>query len=421
MSDWFQKFAESYSGSGDIDQHNVADGSETYNSEMETPYGSGGVQRDNEYQPAMMPMSLDVHDSANSKATKDKPNTSDSNEFSDFPFGEGAVDDNHANVVVSASFNGLSSDDSVAGGGANFTHHAPDSPEILNDGHPIEELENNQQGINYVSNTDAPHVSGPAKDMILDDPEIVGKNQYQNIPEINKGRDYSYARLITTLNPFARTASDMDGWDTGSNVDDIEYPDEIGIKHDRATHDFGTGDQSGDNTRMDANPMQGYSGTEEESKLYSGIVSSNSMGDAFLNDYLKKVFAKTGKMPCGKCGKTDYNDIRGRCCDKCAFPKQADYGPVVPNVNPNSGNDDEDDVYPGVILPQPAAMTDGKIQDTSIPEKDPNWVQQKGLPKYKKVQDDFDGKDNYFQYINTGGGFGGEGGGDFSGVVPSGS
>lgn len=27
------------------------------------------------------------------------------------------------------------------------------------------------------------------------------------------------------------------------------------------------------------------------------------------------------KEPCGACGKSDYNDIRGKCCDKCAFDK----------------------------------------------------------------------------------------------------
>lgn len=26
---------------------------------------------------------------------------------------------------------------------------------------------------------------------------------------------------------------------------------------------------------------------------------------------------KQKKVPCGVCGRTDYNDIRGRCCDRC--------------------------------------------------------------------------------------------------------
>jgi len=384
-------FAESYSGSGDIDQRNVADGSETLNSVTQDPRMNGGVYMDNEYQIATMPSPLDVHNQ-DERDMHEKPDPSRSDEYSSQEFGEQMVDDNHANNVATASINPPESlnSSSVGGAGDDFLRSAPDSPEILHDGHPIEELENNQQGINYVVNTDAPHADGPGANMILNDPTIVDKvhSLFQQVPDINKGR----TAFVTSLFP-AKSAGE-NAWvaPSGSNVADIVDADEVRIKHDRSTHDFGMKDESGDETTMAANPGRGYTGDEYESTLYSGI--QPSAADKVLQNYLAKI-AELQQKAIGYVG-------------------------VNPSSNSNSGRDD-DALDPDVpIPPAPLAMTDGKMSMDSIEEKvdnDPTVDRQKRQPKYNKTTDD--GAEYYFNYLNTGGGFGGEGSGDFSGVASS--
>lgn len=387
---WLEKFAENYSGSGDIDQHNVADGTEMPNSALQSPANNGGVYMDNEYQISSMPYPLGApHESQNSQAEKDKPNPSRTDEYSEFPFGESQVDDNHANVV--ASINWPSQDDAVAGSGANFTHHAPDSPATMHDGHPPEELEE-QQGVNNVFNNFVSKPTPQLDGMLMDDPSLINKydQKFQNIPEINKG----HTAMIKAVNPMTRSAREIraDAWvdDSGSNVKNIVNSDEANIKHDRSSHDFGTGDQSGDNRTMSDNPKGGYSGDDYEASNYAGVVQSASRGmaDKALKNYLEKLGLK----------------------------QKADYGNVTPSSNPNSGNDDDDLDYP--YQPQPSQMTDGKTNSGNLEDKldvDPNLIRQK--LKYKKVEDD--DKQNYYNTINTSNGFGNQGGGDFSGVVPN--
>ena len=393
FDNYLQKRAENYSGSGDTNEFNVADGTEMSNNMLQDPANNGGVQIDNEYQRHSMPYPLgQPHESQNSQADKDKPNPHRTDEYSEFPFGETQVDDNHANVVASINFPDQD-DQPVAGGGANFTHHAPDAPNIMHDGHPPEELEE-QEGVYNVFNNFVSKPTPQFDGMLTEDPSLVNKRDlhYQDIPEINKGRTFAFRK---TMNPLLRQAREIklaDVWvdDSGSNVKDIENADdEVTNKHNRSNHDFGEGDQANaDNTTAVVNPKQGYSGDDYEASNYAGIVSNNSMGDKALLNYLEKMGLKQ--------------------------KKQADYGGVTPSSNPNSGNDDNDLDYP--YQPQPAQMTDGKTNGGNIEDKDfndPTVVRQK--LKRTKVEDD--DKDRYYNYQGTSGGYGGEASGDFSGIV----
>lgn len=313
--------------------------------------------------------------------------------------------------------------DSISGGCA-------DSPQTMHDGHPIEELENYQQGINYVSNTDAPHADTPAGDMILHDHSLVDKkkNEVENIPEVFKGREPTSASLLDLFKSAYDShqtikddgpiggGSNQDGNQLltddeynvlldgkGSNVADIMYPFEVNQKHNRSTHDFGTGDTSGDERTMSDKPAAGYSGCSEETDNYSGINPTS-----FLKMFNKK--------PCGKCGRTDYNDIRCALCDLC-LKKQADYTGVPPSVNPNSGKDSDDEDSSNTItdLERPS-MIDGKqvTENFADKEMDPT-VMRKKIPYPNRVEDD--DATHYYDTINSGGGFGMGGGNDMQSGV----
>lgn len=383
---WLQKFAENYMGGGDVDQFHVEDGTEMTDRALEDPKNNGGVYQDNEYYPATMPYSLDIHDSQNSQADKDKPNPSRSDEYSDFPYSEEAVDDNHANAV--ASLTSPEEGDEVAGAGANFLHNAPDSPKILNDGHPLEEQ---VDGVGYPATVNnVPPKARPTDGVLLEDPDIVERDpdKIDSTPDINKGRTLMSSRL----NPFARSAREVqaDAWvdRSGSNVADVEYPDEIDRKHRRSTEDFGTKDQMSDGNTAATEPFKGYSGDEYDSTLYSGI--QPSAADKTLQIYLEKVAASL---------------------------KKADFTQVMPSANPNSGPDDDEDTE-GLIsyIQQPAVMLDGKTNGTNIGDKaeyDNNLNRKKR--KYLKTED----TEDYFSSENSGGGFGMEGDTqNFSGVNP---
>jgi hypothetical protein len=417
---WLIRFAENYSGSGDVDQFNIADGTEESNSAVQDPKNNGGVYQDNEYYPATMPYSLDVHDSQNSQAEKDKPNPSRSDEYSDFPFSEQAVDDNHANSVASLNLNMHEND--IAGGGANFLHNAPDSPKILEDGHPLEELEEGE-GVNFTFNNTLDKAR-PTDGVMLEDPSMIETNpdKIDSTPEINKGRTL----VSNKLNPFGRTAREVWVDNSGSNVDEIEYPDELERKHRRSTEDFGTKDQTGNEQDASSQPYKGYSGDEYENSLYSGI--QPSAGQTILNNYIRRMIAISlekakeindkRKFPvyCEKCGKRG-NDLRGRLCDKCAFKKEADFTQVMPDANPNSGRDEADD-SDGLLsyIKQPHSMSDGKMNGGNMADKvdyDNNLNRKKRI--YQKTED----TENYFSSENSGGGYGAEGDGqNFSGIQP---
>ena len=226
--------------------------------------------------------------------------------------------------------------------------------------------------------------------MILGDPSIVDRvRSMSDTPDINKGRAVA---MSTHMNPFVRSARDIekitDAWTGGggSNVKDIMSPREEVMKADRSSMDFGTGDQSADNTRMDSSPNQGYSGDEYENSLYSGI--QPSAADQTLRNYLRKM---------------------------AAMQQEAEY--VTPSANPHSGSDDQaKDV--GDILPQPVAMTDGKM----TPDQTDGVVgyddQTTNVMRKKRLKVEDDDKQNYYQFENSSGGFGGEGNGVNTGIQP---
>lgn len=480
-NDWILKFAESYSGSGDTDMHNrtTSDGSESNNFALQTSNNNGGVQvlsdgqgPNPEWGQANHPSSPDgqnSHDQGNKYDVQDKKNLQSPNKQNDasdktdlynneLELPQEGVDDNHSDGGLSnftasylglfkADYNSVNSGDIAGGGDANFLHNAPDSPKTMNDGHPIEELQDDYM---IVSNTDKPHADTPAGSMLIEDPSLSDKkkNEYKNLPEINKGRSPANASLkiaVRTEQSLKESGgesggSNQDGnrlltddemdplLDSGaSNVGDIMYPFEVNQKHNRSTHDFGTGDCSGDEQTMTSKPNQNYSGSEEENNNYSGRNAS----------YLSLFKKVASDRACGVCGRTDYNDIRGRLCDKCAFPekyKKADYGFVSPSVNPNSGKDEnsdkdddkeKDEDYGnsgGRITDNPMpAMTDGKMITENFNDKidvDPMLQSKRYTYKGKKTEDENRNDGHWYDYLNSGSSYGQEANGINSGVNP---
>lgn len=63
------------------------------------------------------------------------------------------------------------------------------------------------------------------------------------------------------------------------------------------------------------------------------FVAKHKVPDAYFSEVyqvLSRDTVKSAKPPCGKCGRTDYVDIRGRLCDRCAFKKGKSLNPKTP-------------------------------------------------------------------------------------------
>ena len=133
--------------------------------------------------------------------------------------------------------------------------------------------------------------------------------------------------------------------------------DEVDQKHQSLKEDSDPGNEVGDQTNMTANPMQGYSGNEEETEMFGGVNASNS----FLN----------------------------------LLNKKADWTQVTPSANPNSGLDDID-------APDTGSSSDGTYYGGNSPDKiaDDEVAKRKNLPLRNKVEDD--DEDHYFGFIGGG-------------------
>lgn len=260
-----------------------------------------------------------------------------------------------------------------------------DSPQIMWDGHADEELERDQQGVKNTINNFDPSTKGEEP---FDDPSAFDEAQRKIddsgkvTPDINKGRTYAWTHwripLLTHTSIKRRAAYDTGQVDNGltdddgeqSNVDQTMYPDEefniqVNKKEDYGNKDYGSDDYMGNA------PLQ--SDTDLETKNYSGVMPTASLLDLFT--------------------------------------KHADYGGVMPDANPNSGQDEQD-------WRHHTQMIDGKPTSTSCNEDDKTWDDplkyRQNKQKYKRVED----TQNYYNFSGSGsGGTGMEGDGqNFSGI-----
>lgn len=65
----------------------------------------------------------------------------------------------------------------------------------------------------------------------------------------------------------------------------------------------------------------------------STFIARHKVPEAYFSEVyhvLSRDTVKSAKPPCGKCGRTDYVDIRGKCCDRCAFKKGKSLNPKTP-------------------------------------------------------------------------------------------
>jgi hypothetical protein len=248
-----------------------------------------------------------------------------------------------------------------------------DSPETMDDGHPFEELVE-QEGVDSTINSN-PHPSNAPDPSIIRDRSVVDKSQAQKdrintTPDINKGRNVASGLypFITSLGPQVKRARQHPDTDykNESNVSDVMYSQEAAAKADRVHKDFGMGDQMNDGITMDVAPLSG-DGQSEEEKNYSGRENSTAGLLRF-------------------------------------FTKHADYAGVMPSANPNSGRDtDANDINRNV-------MTDGKGDFNNVDDKkmmDPVRYRKQMQYNRNKVEDN--GAEHYYNTLNSGGGFGMEG------------
>ncbi|CAM6032156.1 unnamed protein product [Sphagnum compactum] len=164
------------------------------------------------------------------------------NQSGEAPFNEALVDDNHSNsdggVAASKMMNlfiKTANEEQYADiNSPEVAAPATDSPQTgeknnnKEDGHAFEELSDPYSLQDVINNT--PHPSNEADLPMAEDPGIV---------DTNKDRE--------DVNPNA-TPDIYKG--------DIMSPDENQVKHDKATHDFGTGDQFADTRIEEDAPLQ---------------------------------------------------------------------------------------------------------------------------------------------------------------------
>ena len=378
-----RKKAEDYgNGSTTGDFLGVNDGSETLQDGINTNQqsngdGQGAVPAGGHANHPVTPLGEQGHE---------KPNQS-----GEEPFSESLVDDNHGNngtglgsvakgllrFFKQADENNFFTQNSTSGGVA-------DSPQTMDDGYPYEEL-SDPGALQQTFNNDA-HPTNEADVSLLRDPKLINKNR-DDTPQINKGGTFAHLKfypfMSVSLGSLFKKALNPDtDYKNHSNVADIMNPVENSIKHDKATHDFGTGDQMNDSIPMAAAPLSGDGQTEEE-KNYSGRDNATA---GLLHFFVKK----------------------------------ADYAGVMPSVNPNSGKDED---YPDTngqgYSDIGQAMTDGKTNSDNMDDKvdnDPTQYRKK-LNYNRNRPSSEDSTSGYFSTLNSGSGFGGEGDGqNFSGV-----
>lgn len=379
------KKAEDYGdGSSGSDFLSTEDGSETLQNGINTNNpsngdGQGSVYDANQANHPTTPLGEQGHE-------KNDSNTG-------FPeYSVQMVDDNHSGIEPAASKGGLlgiilrgkQSDESNFFLGGSTSGGVADSPQTMHDGHPKEEL-SPSNGVENVSNN-TPNPTNEGNQALIHDKTLVDKHQIKEddagsqTPDINKGRNQAFAHL--TSRPFFSTSmgsmlkkSNRDpetAYKDESNVADIMNPFELVIKHDKVSHDFGNGDQSGDGRTQEDAPLAGNQDTEEANN-YSGMENSTA---GLLGIMLRK---------------------------------NADYGGVTPSMNPNSGPDDE--------FVNHQYMTDGKGATESSHDEDKQFddpTKYRNKLKYNKTED----TEHYYNVSPSGsGGTGMEGDGqNFSGV-----
>ena len=466
--------------------------------------------------------------------------------------GDEMVDDNHADGMAS-HFAALNYPEEAGGSGADFTKHPADSPQVLQDGHPLEELER-QEGAGGVSvNNPMPAPMQEVDSSMLSSPSSFKKKLDDNTPEFNKGRNVLCSTAISAIpKSAAEIRNDIDPamenylkkreelYGSESNVPDIVNPDENRLVHDKARRDFGSGDKLSDNQTESSAPFSGNRGYDNDSDAqnWSGRANASLLRiiktsvkmenivpaephellpeehvnpeeafqrhtdpkyvepryqlskdkspidpgniDAIVTPRHGKPFQRfeeernfgvpkapvepsnmemhlfnsqknsllkvlATKEPCGKCHRTDYNDIRGRLCDGCAFKdkkaqqlqdvlsqttlaKEAYSQSLPPSLNPNSGKDNEDQTGSMETNDfQPGKMSDGVnasnySNEAEKAEFDASSKWMKRLPRYMRTQNidnqGGDSPEHYMDTLNSGGGFGMEGSpGMFSGVA----
>jgi len=162
----------------------------------------------------------------------------------------------------------------------------------------------------------------------------------------------------------------------GSNVEDIMHPDEIENVEEAKGHDFF--DEGRTQTRLDTqvwSPLNQNLGLAEED-LYSGRCNA-TLYNAFWNEF-NKIAINMGEMP---------------------------------NVNPNSGADEEYD--------NKHQMTDGKDYTKDSRNSDKiNYDPYKAFTKILRPEGKTEDTDDYWSFINSGGGYGNSADGTLSGVNP---
>jgi len=385
MAKKLHKIAESYGGgSSGSDFLSTEDGSETLQNGINTNEpsngdGQGSVPAGGQANHPVTPLGEQGHEVEN--------------ESGEAPFNEALVDDNHANngdgvsagllrfFVKTADETNFFLQNSTSGGVA-------DSPQTMEDGHPREEL-SEQEGMDSVINN-TPHPTNEADVSIARDPGVVDTDKIKEneegkaTPDINKGKTFAHLKSrpffasSIAQSQFKKASNPDTDYKNHSNVGDVMYPDENDVKADRVSHDFGNGDQMSDGRGAGDAPLEGNEKTEE-SKNYSGI--DNTAG--LLRFFIRK----------------------------------ADYGPVTPSSNPNSGQDDDEylDTNGETTGYTGKGMTDGKGDFSNENDKvnDDSTKYRKKL-RYNKTED----TEHYFNVSNSGsGGMGMEGDTqNFSGV-----
>jgi len=218
------KKAESYGGgSSGVDYLSTEDGSETSQRAIDTNEPSNG-----DGQGATPAGGAVLHRTTPLGETRHEVD----NQSGEMPFNEALVDDNHANsndgisanllrfFVKTADETNFLVHDSTAGGVA-------DSPQTMHDGHPREELEE-QEGMDSIINN-APHTTNEADRVMINDKSFVDHGQaarerQNQTPDINKGRGvascFNFHPFMTTsigASQFRRVAKPY--------LDDTAYKD----------------------------------------------------------------------------------------------------------------------------------------------------------------------------------------------------